>query len=431
MITALVITLREGMEIALVLGIILTYLRRTGRTFLNRYVYWGLGLALLVSLVGGVVLQIIGFDPENEYLEGTLMGVGGIFVASMVLWMWHTAQNIRRHMEARMENIMAEAGGSRGVAVGLLAFTFFMVAREGVEMVLFLAAATLGQSGILTVIGGVFGVGLATLFAVLFIRGSLKINLGRFFTVTTIVLLILAVRLLIGSVHEFAEVGAIPMSAGVMKVLGYLLRGKASTLILTGLILVPILLLVWDFRRAEAASAPAEGSAAERRKWRAARHWERIWQLSLVGTTVVIVLAMGSQVLAASPFLDPTPQPVVAAQEGEIRLSTAEWNPGELHKFAYAVAGAEVRFLAVQLDDSSVATSLDACRICGITGYMQERDGQVVICKVCNAPIPMQTLGLGGGCNPLPLSSRLEGTTLVIPSEGLESRVQLFVRETK
>ena len=68
MLSSLVITLREGMEIALVLGIILTYLRRTGRATLNRYVYWGLGLAVLVSLVLGIILQIIGFE-ENEFIE--------------------------------------------------------------------------------------------------------------------------------------------------------------------------------------------------------------------------------------------------------------------------------------------------------------------------------------------------------------------------
>lgn len=429
MLSSLVITLREGMEIALVLGIILTYLRRTGRATLNRYVYWGLGLAVLVSLGAGITLQIIGLDPENELVEGTLLGIGGIFVASMVLWMWRTAKNIRRQMEARMENLTAEARGSRTAAVGLLAFTFFMVVREGVEMVVFLAVSTLGQSGILSVIGGVLGVGLATLFAILFIRGSLKINLGRFFTVTTIVLLILAVRLLVGSVHEFAEVGIFPMNRSVMQVLGYFVRGRASTLLLTGLILMPVLLVLWDFRRAEPVVATSGESAAERRKRLAARRGERVWQFSLVGATAVIVLAMASQVFAASPFLDPVPQPVAADLDGTIRLPGVAWQPGQLQKFSYPMGGAEVRFLAVRLADGGIATSIDACQICGIEGFMQEKGREIVICKVCNAPIPMNTIGLGGGCNPLSLPSRTEGTTLVIPVGGLESQAQLFTQE--
>ncbi|MBI4283147.1 MAG: DUF2318 domain-containing protein [Chloroflexi bacterium] len=431
MLSSLIITLREGMEIALVLGIILTYLRRTGRATLNRYVYWGLGLAILVSLGVGITLQIIGFDPENEYLEGTLLGIGGIFVASMVLWMWRTAKNIRRQMEARMENIVANEKTSLAAAIGLLSFTFFMVAREGVEMVVFLAATTLGQSGVLSVIGGVLGVGLATLFAILFIRGSLRINLGRFFTVTTIVLLILAVRLLMGSVHEFAEVGAVPMTAGVMRVLGYFVRDRASTLLLTGMILVPMLVVLWDFRRAETVAAAAGEKAAEQRKWRAARRLERTWQFSLLGATAVIALAMVSQVFAASPFIDPTPQPVTA-QDGEIKLSASDWLPGELHKFTYSVTGAEVRFLAVKLDDGSVATGVDACQICGIAGYMQNRNEPIVTCKNCNAPIPMNTIGLGGGCNPIALPSTTGGdATVSIAVKELENQAHIFTEEAK
>lgn len=422
MTAALVITLREGMEAALILGIILTYLQRTGRTFLNRYVYWGLGLAILVSLVLGVILQIIGFE-ENEFIEGTLLGIGGIFVASMVLWMWRTAKNIRRHMETRMDNIVIEGKG-RQAAFGLLAFTFFMVAREGVETILFLAAATLGEANIFDFLGGLLGIALAVLFAIFFIRGSLRLNLNRFFNVTTIVLLILALRLIGGSIHEFAEVGALPMSRGVMQVLGFFVRDRASALLMMGLIAVPILLVLWDFRRADTSAAPG-ASTAEQRKIRASRRTEKTWQLSLLGTTLVIVLAMASQAFAASPFLDPPPQLVTPVGD-RIELATGNRAPEILQKFVTSVDGTEVRFLAVKLKDGSIATSIDACQICGIEGYMQKKDGNVVICKVCNAPIPMNSIGQGGGCNPFPLPSSVSGNTLSIPLKGLAKQVQRF-----
>ncbi|MBI4286863.1 MAG: DUF2318 domain-containing protein [Chloroflexi bacterium] len=426
MMAALAITLREGMEAALVLGIILAYLRRTGRASLNRYAYWGLGLAVLVSLAAGISLQLIGFDPENEVLEGTLMAIGGVFVATMVVWMWKTARDLRRHMETRMENIVGQSKGSRGAAIGILAFSFFMVAREGVEMVLFLAAATLGEADIVSFLGGALGIALASVFAVLFVRGSLRINLSRFFTVTAIVLLVLALRLMMGSVHEFAEVGIVPMAPSVMKVLGFFLRDRTSSLLLMGMILVPILLVLWDFRRAAPAPAVAADNAAERRKLKAARRWENLWRYSLSGATLVIMLAMASQAFAASPFIDPPAQPVAASTAGDITLSTAGWQTGELHKFSYAVGDAEVRFLAAKLEDGAVATSLDACQVCGVNGYMQEKDGNAVICKRCNAPIPMGTMGEGGGCNPLPLASRTQGDTLIIPVAALQSHAQRF-----
>jgi len=423
-IAALVITLREGMEAALVLGIILTYLERTGRTVLNRYVYWGLGLAVLVSLVSGIILQIIGFDTENEYLEGTLLSIGGIFVASMVLWMWRTAKNIRHHMETRMDNIVVE-NKSRQAAFGLLAFTFFMVAREGVETVIFLAAATLGEANIFAFLGGLLGIAMAILFAIFFIRGSLRLNLNRFFNVTTIVLLILAVRLIGGGIHEFAEVGVLPMSRGVMQVLGFFVRSQASSLLLMGLITVPILVVLWDFRKANKATPASDGTAAEQRKARASQRMEKTWQLSLIGTTAVIVIAIASQAFAASPFLDPPPQSVAPVDE-RIELATGIWAPEILQKFATLIDNTEVRFLAVKLKNGDIATAMDACQICGIKGYMQEKNGNIVICKVCNAPIPMNSIGQGGGCNPLPLPSSVSGSTLIIPLKGLQSQVQRF-----
>ncbi len=427
MTTALVITLREGIEAALVLGIILTYLRRTGHTSLNRYVYWGLGLGVAVSLVLGIVFQMVGFDTET--LEGPALAVGGIFVASMVVWMWHTSKSIKHHMETKMGNIVAEGKSSQSAAIGFLAFTFFMVGREGIETVLFLTAATLGKTSILDLIGGMLGVALAFLFAVFFIRGSLKVNLSRFFAVTSIVLLVLAAKLLGGSVHEFAERGVIPMSASVMQWLGYFVRDRDVSLFLTGLIIIPILVVLWDFRRANGVSAPSEGSAAEQRKWRATQRSGKTIQLSLVGTTLVIALAMVSQTFAASPFIDPSPQPVSAVSGQEIRLATDSWEPSALQKFSYPVSGTEVRFLAVKLPDGNVATSLDACHICGAEGYMLDKKEGVVICKLCQAPIVIATIGQGGGCNPLPLSSRTEGTTLIVPVSDLEKQAQRFQRK--
>ncbi|MDP2728572.1 MAG: FTR1 family protein, partial [Dehalococcoidia bacterium] len=267
MVESLVITLREGIEAALVVGIIVAYLNKTGQGHFKRYVYVGLGLAAAASIVVAAVFQSVGFDPENEILEGTMLGVGGIFVASMVLWMARTAKNIKGHMESRLGNIVGQNAG-QGMALGLLAFTFFMVFREGVETVIFLAALTQGEAVALQLLGALVGLGIAALFAMLFIRGSIRINLSRFFGVTGLVLLILAAKLLAGSVHEFAEVGVIPMTKEIMAVLGYFVRDNTSTVIMTALVILPIFMVLWDLGRRE--SVPAAQSAAERRKQAAA-----------------------------------------------------------------------------------------------------------------------------------------------------------------
>lgn len=279
MLESLVITLREGIEAALVIGIILAYLNKTGKMDLSRAVYVGLGLAVLASIGLVAGFQSLNIDPENEVMEGAMLGIAGVFVATMVVWMWQTARNIKGEMENRLQSIVGDShsGYSFGQALGLGALTFAMVTREGIETVLFLAAATFGEFDIFTVVGGTIGIALAILFAILFIRGSLRINLSRFFAVTSIVLLLLAVKLVAGSLHEFAEVGMVPMSKEATAVLSYFVRDTSSTVILMGLLAIPMMLILWDTGKKEDREAFQGLNPAEQRKLRAGRQHDRNW----------------------------------------------------------------------------------------------------------------------------------------------------------
>ena len=408
MLEALVITTREGVEAALVVGIILAYLNKTGKAGLSRMVYWGLGAAILASVVFAIVLQALNIDPENEYLEGALLGAAGILVASLVLWMWRVSKKLKAEVEKKLDTIVGREN-IRTQGLGLLAFTFIMVFREGAETVLFLMGATLGRFDILSFIGGSIGIGLAALFAVFFIRGSLRMNLSRFFGVTSIVLLILAFKLLLGSLHEFAEVGAIPLTPVVMAVVGFFVRDNTSTVILTALLVAPLLVILWDARSREA--VPASENAVERRKLLAARRQEGIWRSGLVVATLVIMLATGWMALTGSSFTDIEPVSVKDIG-GQVKIPVADLKEGQLAKYVYRSGETDVRFLLVRHADGSISTALDACQICGPKGYGQE--GDTAICKNCNAPIAMDTIGQGGGCNPLPLAAGLETGSVVI-----------------
>lgn len=420
---ALIITLREGIEAALVVGIVLAYLKKTGKEGLNRFVYVGLGLAALASLAVAALFQILGIDPENEYMEGAMLGVGGIFVASMVVWMWKTAASIKAHMESRLDTVLGgRTQGTGRAAFGLLLFTFFMVFREGVETVIFLAVTTLGELNLIGLVGGMVGIGLAVLFGFLFVRGSLRINLSRFFAVTSIVLLILAAKLIAGSVHEFAEVQLIPMSKEIMALLGYFVRDESSAIILMALLVIPIIMILMSAGERKEVLAPA-ASGAERRKAMAAAVQGRLWRGALAVSTLVVLVAMTSAVFAGAKFYDPTPVAVTASAD-EVRIPLSTLEEGRLHKFLHSVQGVDVRFLVFKDKDSAIATAFDACQICGAVGYMQE--GRNAICKNCNAPIPMETIAQGGGCNPLPLEAKIQDQNLVVAVAQLKQEMARF-----
>jgi FTR1 family protein len=235
---AFVITLREGVEAALVVGLILAYLSRTARAGLRRYVYVGLVAAVLASVAGAVAVRRIGLDPESELLEGVLLAVAAVLVATLVLWMWRASRHVQKQVEGRLDTLTGESSRRQGWS--LAGLTFFMVFREGVETVLLLTALSLTSvSGLANLTGAVVGLTLAVMLGVAFVRGSVRINLRLFFGVTSLVLMILAVRLLAGSVHEFSEAGVLPSTFSGISVVDFVVQPTTSTVILLILIVVP------------------------------------------------------------------------------------------------------------------------------------------------------------------------------------------------
>jgi FTR1 family protein len=206
---------------------------------MQRWVYAGLGLAIVASFLAVFVFNQIGFDPENELFEGLLLAVAAIMVVSLVVWMFRTSKGMKKQVETRLESLAgAETGGGR---YGLLAFVFLMVFREGIEIILFLAALSLTDTpDLASFIGGLAGLVLALVFAVLIVRGTLRINLRLFFAITGVVLFVLAIRLAAGSIHEFHEAGLLHLSHNLEEFIEFLTGDSTSTVILILLVALPM-----------------------------------------------------------------------------------------------------------------------------------------------------------------------------------------------
>jgi len=210
---SLVITFREGIEAALVIGIMLTFVRKTGRNGLSHWIIGGTIAAVVFSALTALVLGKSGIKTDSPIVEGVLYAVAAVAVLSMVVWMWRNSRSVRGQVESRMRSIMDTGNGARRIGLSLFLLAFFMVAREGVETVLFITAGALGGANApALVIGGIAGLALALMYGVLFARGSARIDLKLFFTLTSIVLVMLSAKLIGGSIHEFEEAGLIPMS---------------------------------------------------------------------------------------------------------------------------------------------------------------------------------------------------------------------------
>lgn len=257
---ALVITFREGIEAVLVIGIVLAVLKRAGHVQSVRPVIAGVIAALVFSAGAAVVLSTLGLEAERPAVEGALFLVAALAVAGMVWWMVRTGREMRSGIESKLDSILGRGANTRVAALSLFAFSFFMVAREGVEMVLFLAALAVGKGASATLLaGGVVGLLLAVVYGVLFMRGSAHIDLRLFFSLTAIVLGLLALKLLGSSIHEFEEAGLIPMSESVAHAFDWI-AGSSSLDWLFLIALTLPMLMPWYRHRAAGRAADAVGS---------------------------------------------------------------------------------------------------------------------------------------------------------------------------
>ncbi|MFW0183251.1 iron uptake transporter permease EfeU [Rothia sp. CCM 9417] len=201
------IGLREGLEAALIVGLLLAYVRKTGKSHLIPKIWMGVSLAVLVSLGFGALLT---FGPRGltfeaqEAIGGSLSIIAVGFVTWMIFWMAENSKQLSRELGQKIDLVQASTG-----AVVLLAA--LSVGREGLETALFIWAASQSVgNGATALIGALLGIALAVLLAWLIMRGALKLNLGIFFRYTGLFLIFIAAGVLAYGVHDLQEAGILP-----------------------------------------------------------------------------------------------------------------------------------------------------------------------------------------------------------------------------
>jgi high-affinity iron transporter len=205
---AFVTLLREGFEATLLIAIVLAYLVKIGHKEDFRQVWYGVGAAVAVSLIAAGALFVTAGELEGtaEYIfEGTAMWVAVGFLTYMVLWMRRqsrtVAQSIRRGVDIAIE---------KGSRLALMSLVFVMVLREGVETGLFVFGITQTSTPLQAAIGAVLGIAAAVALGYVVYAGGKRINLGAFFKITGVLLILVAAGLLAHGVAEFQEAGLLP-----------------------------------------------------------------------------------------------------------------------------------------------------------------------------------------------------------------------------
>lgn len=412
MLSAFLISLREGVEASLVVGIILVYLSRTGRQNLAKFVWYGVAAAAALSLAVAVALER--WQVSQDGFEGVLLLVAAFFVVTMIIWMNRVARHLKKDIEQKVEAYAARAGQAAGW--GIFLFVFLMVVREGVELALILRAVELSSAGLQTWIGTVAGIGASVAVGLFFFKGTLRVPLHRFFAVTSVILMLVAFQLALTGLHELSESRWLPSSKGEMALIGPIVNNEFFFFVFIFGAAALLVLREWQ-TSAQTKAAKATLGEAEKRLVEAQSRKQRRWMMAAaVASLTVILLLTADFIYARANSAPPSARLVAAVSENELRVPISEVADGHLHLFTANVGGQSLRFMIIK-KPAGWGTALDACRICGAEGYRQ--DGQNVICRHCGSAIYVPTVGEAGGCNPIGVPSRVDGTDLVLDTTAL------------
>jgi FTR1 family protein len=401
MLQAFIITLREGVEAALIVGITLAYLAKIGRDDLRKSVYAALGAAFVGSIGAAVLISRMKWN--QDIFEGWIMLVAAGFVVTMIIFMMKTGRKLKGDIENKVGLFARNDAG-----IGLFLFVFLMVLREGVETVLILSAVTLNSSELLSFIGTSLGVVVAIAFGVMFVKGSVKINLQKFFKVTTAILFFVAAQLLISGLHELSENGVLPSSRQEMAIIGPIVRNDLFFFIT--ILVLAALMVLFEMKSRQPVDLPATGAARRKALWSARR--ERLWMASVYVCSFIFIVMVTAGFIYEKSASALSPATEVSFVNGKVSVPLNQVYDGELHRFETKVGEVEVRFWVYQKPDGKIATLFDACEICGPVGFYKGPSG--IVCKNCAAPINPQSVGMPGGCNPIPLKAEVTSDAVII-----------------
>ncbi|HEV7435922.1 MAG TPA: iron uptake transporter permease EfeU [Pseudorhizobium sp.] len=276
MLVPFLVMLREGIEAALIVGIVASYLHHAQRKDLMPAIWVGVLLASALSLFAGAALQMVAAEfpqKQQELFEGVVGLIAVVMLTSMVFWMRRAARSIKGELQASIDRALARESGPAWALIGMV---FLAVAREGLESVFFLLAIFQQSRGWEAPVAALVGIAASVAIGIGLYKGGIRLDLRRFFRFTGVFILLVAAGLLAGVLRKFHEAGiwnglqtvvvdlseALPMDGPVGAVLAGLLGYQAVPVLGEVIVYVAFLAvsLFWFFRPATAPALTTAGA---------------------------------------------------------------------------------------------------------------------------------------------------------------------------
>lgn len=425
MLKAILIILNSGFEVALVISLLLTCLRQMNKAPLSPWIYGGAGAA---TALGGFLAYNMHLLGGRELFEGLVRTPGLILTFLLLLWVWRELGK-----KPRKANLQS-TGFTWALKVYLILTTFFLTVIPVVDMALFpnnifiQTFKVINTELILNFSGGVIGLILCYLFSVALLKSSVKISPRKLVLVTCVTGMFLMVKQAVILAQILFATGMLPLTSLALSLLIPFLNNMDNFIYaLLGTALLWVGLAAVSLKTSRQLK-PGTLNPATKRKIKAASRSGWRW-LGASASLIILITSLaaahaayGSRTIELSPAT-----PVTAGEAGVITIPAATVNDSSLHRFGYTASdGTQVRFIVISKSETAFGVGLDACDICGPTGYYQRKDQ--VVCRNCDVVINISTIGFPGGCNPVPIDYRMKDGKLVINAADLEKEKERFQR---
>ena len=386
---------------------------KRGERFMNWGVIAGLAGAAVMSYMKNATNKVhTGIWNMRIFLTATVL---------LLLFFLFSAKKLREQTGRAAETIVCFSGAA--MAALLIFYEMPDVYAYPYTMTLLGFESVFSTDYIYRIIGYIFGLILSflTFFSARTVAGRVGGRTGA--AITSAALCLNAAQQVSKTLQTMMTRRMIKSSHTLFQIIKFTTNN--SDLFIYGAIAAVILLALILWLRSMHVSEPYENPAQHRRiraKWRDSRRWAA----ALLACCVLEVLNLTAFDSILNREVELSPAEEFVLRDGNIYVSLAQVEDGHLHRFAYMTAnGVETRFIVVKKPNSSAyGIGLDACDICGETGYY-ERDGQVV-CKLCDVVMNINTIGFKGGCNPIPIEYSVSDGSIIVPVSTLEAHEKDF-----
>lgn len=429
MLKATVITLSNGFEIALIISVLIVWLRHTGNSRFSKWIYSGTAASAVISWAVLYLLKWSG--PKKESFTGWTMAVSFILEIALLIWVLR-----ERKLHARKNNaaqLLWGRGGLRTVFIFLTAvcLTVLPVMRilQFPSSIFIQTYSVVNTELILKFTGGLLGLVCSLMFGLSFLRSTRTLSARS--SVAGSVLLLAA--MMFNQLFTVAQIlfarGVFPLTPLTMKILVPVINNmdKYLYVLLGASFIWTVTVLLSFIRRQEKLSET--WNPAVQRKFKARVRNDKRWLAAIAALMVLVPALLSVEAVLANQVIELSPaEPVTPDASHQIVIPQASVDDRNLHRFGYTAAdGTIVRFIIIRKSETMYGIGFDACKICGSSGYYQK--GNKVICRKCDVIMNIPTIGFEGGCNPIPLAYHMDKGNLVIASSDLEKETATFHQE--